>query len=236
MNIRSTVLVAALFQTFAVARAAPQQALTAPAVAVSDACPPPPSFGAKEKSPVSIEGKIYFLEKGTRKLPDFSGMESRGSIYTPHMERTGEGVPGRIPGVTNRYEWFAIDYQGTIYIPKAGVYLFRLYSDDGSILTIDGKEIVNIDGLHPHGARERRADLTPGDHTFRLSYFQGPAYKLGLQLWVTPPDEQRKIFNLADFSKPRAGCPRAIGGFRRRQRDPRDSGSRSFVRFSASMI
>jgi|SRR5438552_3517984 len=85
---------------------------------------------------------------------------------------------------------------------QAGVYLFRLYSDDGSILTIDGKEIVNIDGLHTYGGRERRADLTPGDHTFRLSYFQGPAYKLGLQLWVTPPDEQRKIFNLADFSKP----------------------------------
>src|SRR5262245_28000810 len=40
-------------------------------------CPAPPSaFGSKEKLLVGLEGKIYFLAPGTRKLPDFEAMES----------------------------------------------------------------------------------------------------------------------------------------------------------------
>jgi len=165
-------------------------------------CPAPPSaFGSKERLDVGIEGKIYFIEKNTRALPDFTKLESQGSIYTARWDIAPRRFTAGFPGVTNRFEWFAIDYRGPIYVQKAGVYAFRLGSDDGSALWIDGQRVVNVDGLHPWAIGGGKITLTEGDHDFHLAYMQGPAYILGLQLFVTPPSEKEKIFALQDFSR-----------------------------------
>jgi outer membrane protein OmpA-like peptidoglycan-associated protein len=150
---------------------------------------------------VGVEGKIYFLDKTVRKLPDFTTMKSEGSIYTAKWDVPLRVFTVRFPGVTDRFEWFAIDYQGTMYVSKAGTYGFRMASDDGSMLYIDGKIVINLDGLHAWAGRAGKVDLAEGEHSFRLSYMQGPRASLGLQLWVTPPGEKEKIFNLQDFSK-----------------------------------
>jgi hypothetical protein len=50
------------------------------------------------------------------------------------------------PGVTKRFEWFAIDYTGRIWIARPGVYQFELMSDDGSKLYID--DVIDNDWLH----------------------------------------------------------------------------------------
>jgi outer membrane protein OmpA-like peptidoglycan-associated protein len=172
------------------------------AQAASPACPAPPSeFGSKDKLDVGIEGKIYFVEKNTRALPDFSKLESQGSIYTARWDVPPRRFTEGFPGVTNRFEWFAIDYNGRIYVPKSGTYAFRLGSDDASALWIDGTRVVNADWLHAWGFAAGKADLAEGEHDFRLGYMQGPAYTLGLQLFVTPPGEKEKIFALQDFSR-----------------------------------
>lgn len=170
--------------------------------AESSTCPAPPSaFGSKDKLDVGIEGKIYFVEKNTRSLPDFSKMQSEGSIYTARWDVPPRRFTEGFPGVTNRFEWFAIDYNGKIYVPKTGTYAFRLGSDDASVLWIDGTRIVNADGLHAWGFAAGKVNLTEGDHDFHLGYMQGPAYTLGLQLFVTLPGEKEKIFALQDFSR-----------------------------------
>src|SRR5690349_20718131 len=103
------------------------------ASAASPACPAPPTeFGSKDKLDVGIEGKIYFLPKNTRALPDFSQLTSEGSIYTARWDIAPRRFTSGFPGVTNRFEWFAIDYRGPIYVQKAGSYAFRMGSDDGS--------------------------------------------------------------------------------------------------------
>jgi outer membrane protein OmpA-like peptidoglycan-associated protein len=170
--------------------------------AESSSCPAPPSaFGSKDKLDVGIEGKIYFVAKNTRALPDFSKLESEGSIYTARWDVPPRRFTEGFPGVTNRFEWFAIDYKGKIYVPKTGTYAFRLGSDDASALWIDGKRVVNGDWLHAWGFAAGKAELPEGDHDFRLGYMQGPAYTLGLQLFVTPPGEKERIFALQDFSR-----------------------------------
>jgi outer membrane protein OmpA-like peptidoglycan-associated protein len=146
-------------------------------------------------------GQNLFLGQTVRKFPDFTTMKSEGSIYTAKWD-----VPERIftegfPGITNRFEWFAIDYQGTMYVSKSGTHGFRMASDDGSMLYIDGNVVINLDGLHAWAGRASKVDLAEGEYSFRLSYMQGPRASLGLQLWVTPPGEKEKLFNLQDFSK-----------------------------------
>ena len=148
-----------------------------------------------------MEGKIYFLAKNTRALPDFATLESQGSIYAARWDVAPRLFTEGFPGVTNRFEWFAIDYHGPIFVAKAGFYAFRLGSDDGSALWIDGKRVVNLDGLHVWGFAGGKVELTEGDHDLRLAYMQGPAYSLGLQLFVTPPGEKERIFSLQDFSR-----------------------------------
>jgi len=89
-------------------------------------CPAPPSaFGTKDKLAVGVEGKIYFVEKTTRALPDFSKLESQGSIYTAKWDVPPRPFKEGFPGVTNRFEWFALDYRGSIYVAHAGSYSFR---------------------------------------------------------------------------------------------------------------
>jgi outer membrane protein OmpA-like peptidoglycan-associated protein len=184
--------------------AAPQApASPATAASAAGACPAPPSaFGTKEKTAVSMEGKIYFLPENAEKLPDFSTLPSQGSIYAAKWDVPARNFTEGFPGVTNRFEWFALDYQGSIYVPKTGTYAFRLGSDDGAILYLDGKKVIDNDGVHGWSVSDTdKVDLSQGEHRFRLSYFQGPATELGLQLWVTPPGEAEKIFALQDFNK-----------------------------------
>src|SRR6185295_15590711 len=173
-----------------------------PARAATTACPAPPAaFGSKDKLSVGVEGKIYFIETNTRVLPDFDKLQSQGSIYAARWDVPERRFTEGFPGVTNRFQWFAIDYRGSIYVQNAGMYAFKLVSDDGSALWIDDQRVVNDDGLHPWRAAAGKVMLTEGDHVFRLSYMQGPAYGLGLQLFVTLPGAKEKIFSLQDFSR-----------------------------------
>lgn len=171
---------------------------------LSYACVAPPGssvFGSKEKTEVSMEGKIYFLPADTGRLPDFSRLTSVGSIYTAKWDIPERDFSQGFPGVTDRFEWFAVDYRGTVYVPKTGKYHFRLGSDDGSILYLDGAKVVVNDDTHSWREESGDVDLTQGEHAFRLSYFQGPRYGIGLQLWVTPPGGKEKIFALQDFDR-----------------------------------
>ncbi|WP_423127924.1 PA14 domain-containing protein [Gaoshiqia sp. Z1-71] len=67
---------------------------------------------------------------------------------------------------------FAFEYQAWLKIPKKAVYRFYTYSDDGSKLFIDGKEIVNNDGSHGARRAEGKVALDEGYHEFRLLYFE----------------------------------------------------------------
>lgn len=62
-------------------------------------------------------------------------------------------------------------FDGYIEVPQDGVYAFYTYSDDGSVLEIDGRLIVDNDGLHSRTERSGQAALRRGMHKFSLRYF-----------------------------------------------------------------
>ncbi len=168
-----------------------------------ESCPPPPPalFGTKEKTEVSMEGKIYFLPEKATQLPDFSALKSVGSIWTSEWNITPRAFTNGFPGVTDRFEWFALDYQGSIYAPKDGEYLFELGSDDGSKLYLDDQVVIDFDKVHGYGTKKGKVTLTKGDHAFRLSYFQGPRVTIALRLLVTQPGGKHVVFRLQDFDR-----------------------------------
>jgi len=69
-------------------------------------------------------------------------------------------------------EEFAYRFHGAIQIPKEGVYTFYTDSDDGSILWIDGKKVVDNDGLHSLLRKEGAVPLKEGLHAITVGYFE----------------------------------------------------------------
>jgi outer membrane protein OmpA-like peptidoglycan-associated protein len=170
------------------------------------------AFGTTKKTGLGLEGKIYFLPDNATRLPDFSKEKSQGSIFTDQFDVPPQDFTAGFPGVTNRFEWFAIDYQGTIYVPASGDYAFKLLSDDGSKLYLDGKVVIDMDKIQGWDAADGKMRLTEGDHQFRLSYFQGPATQLGLRLLYTPPGSDfERPFRLQDFNKAIADNRKLLG-------------------------
>ena len=104
------------------------------------------------------------------------------------------------PGVTDRFEWFAIDYSARFSISEPGTYRFALPSDDGSILHIDSKKVIQNDRQHPIVEKSGSAYLKMGEDAIRVSYFQGPRFHVALVLRVArPEDPELRIFHTDDF-------------------------------------
>ncbi len=168
----------------------------------------PPS--ADEETPVfgisvylsGLTGQIYALKENSKKLPNFEKMKPIGTIYTYSLAIPPRDFKEGFPGLPDRLEWFAIDYNGRFWIETPGKYRFILTSDDGSKLYIDGKRLIDNDGLHVPATVQGTVDLKAGIHEMRVSYFQGPRFHVALQLDVVGPDGQQRAFNTQDFRPP----------------------------------
>jgi hypothetical protein len=169
---------------------------------------PPPedaptfTFGTTVVIPSGLEGRIYHIPENTDRLPNFRKMKPVGTIYTTSLNLPPQDFRQGFPGVTKRFEWFAIDYNGRFWAEKPGYYDFLLLSDDGALLYIDQEMVIDNDGIH--GAREATGSvlLKKGVHTIRVSYFQGPGVSIALVLKVKPPREEMRIFSTDDLKPP----------------------------------
>jgi len=161
-------------------------------------------FGTTVVKSVGLRGEVYLLPPGTTKLPNFRKLQSSGAIYTASLDVAPTDFNQGFPGVTNRFEWFAIDYTGRFWIEQPGKYQFALLSDDGSKLYIDDRKVIDNDGIHPPQLETGHSTLKTGFHQIRVSYFQGPRYQVALVLLVAGPGEELHLFNADDFI-PRRG-------------------------------
>jgi hypothetical protein len=157
-------------------------------------------FGRKQQITANdLVGKIYFLPEDTEQLPDFTKLKAVGTIYADRIDITERHFEEGFPGVTDRIEWFGVQYSGKFGIKESGEYIFYLNSDDGSKLYIDGKLVIDNDGIHSPTEVEQSIMLSAGVHTLRVEYFQGPRYDIALQLFVAPPSGEKVIFSIDKF-------------------------------------
>jgi len=167
--------------------------------------PQPPesaNFGTTVVRPGGLQGQIYALPENTKRLPDFRKLKPIGSIYTDSLNVGLRDFMEGFPGVTDRFEWFAIDYTGRFWIEHPGSYVFVLNSDDGSRLWIDDRLIADNDGLHFEKIAFGRVELPGGIHTIRVAYFQGLRYHVALRLRIAGADEPLRVFSTQEFKPP----------------------------------
>lgn len=140
-------------------------------------------------------GRVCALQKGTVALRRASGpCPTIAEVRTDQFDVSPRRFNHGFPGVTDRDEWFAIEYRGKFRVGSAGFYRFRLAADDGAILFVDGEQAIDHDGIHQPTSKLGVVVLTAGEHQMRLLYFQGPREMLALQLFVTPPGKAERLF------------------------------------------
>src|SRR5678815_4718645 len=68
------------------------------------------TFGTTVVSNAWLQGQIYDLKPGIERLPRLDRMKPAGTIYTNTLNIWPQRFDQGFPGITDRFEWFAIDY------------------------------------------------------------------------------------------------------------------------------
>lgn len=104
-----------------------------------------------------------YYEGNWSELPDFAKLQPQAAGTAPSFALA----------VARRNNQYGVRYQGFVHIDKPGEHRFTLTSDDGSRLLIDGKMVVDNNGIHPSQSREGKTELTAGSHEVVVEYFDG---------------------------------------------------------------
>jgi cytochrome c len=146
---------------------------------------------------------------GNQKKDDLreAGLAFRGYQLEMALERIPKLVPNQSPNVNKKVDSvfflsaddfemtgrFFVNLTGWIKAPKGGLYQFRLSSDDGSRLIVNGETIINHDGIHAAEPKTGSLELPVGSHPIQIEYFNSDKEAV-LQLeWKKPNDAQWEI-------------------------------------------
>ena len=103
-----------------------------------------------------------YYEGNWSSLPDFSKLSAK---------KTGKSANFSL-GARLKDDYFGFTFQGAIDIQTAGQYTFYTSSDDGSALYIDGKKVVDNNGLHSLQEKSGSVTLSKGRHSIQALFFE----------------------------------------------------------------
>ena len=123
----------------------------------------PPAGGIVAKGALkNFEYRVY--HGSWNKLPDFEKLKP---------SKTGKAQSGIADtSFSERRDNFGLVIHGELEIKKKGSYSFKLASDDGSRLIVNGKVVVDNDGVHGVVTKTGSVQLDEGLAPVRLEYFE----------------------------------------------------------------
>lgn len=68
-------------------------------------------------------------------------------------------------------DYYGVVFEGQLDVKQAGEYEFKLASDDGARIVIDGQRVVDHDGLHGASTKTGKTELAEGKRQIRIEYF-----------------------------------------------------------------
>lgn len=141
-------------------------------------------------------GQVYFVPKGEYpKGPDFAKISPIGRTIAQELNLSGAGA---FPGVPGRKDMLGVRFEGFFNVKGAGIFAFRLRSDNFAKLTIGTHSIAEVTGglkSSPEG-KLGWAFLQEGSYPVTLEYFHATGDPT-LQLFVTEPEKQEEVFSPA---------------------------------------
>ena len=135
---------------------------------------------------------------------NFTGDTAVGSFFAPDIDFGSSSQAWDPLGQSSNY---GADVTATIRVQSTGNYTFNTTSDDGSLLFIDGQQVVNNNFYQGATERTGSINLTAGTHTMEVQYFQGGG---GSSLAATLPAGVSYVYEqptLAIYSEPSSPTP-----------------------------
>ena len=152
-------------------------------------------FRTEVMSGHGLVGQVFVPGGAISWMPNFKKLTPVYTFVTANLDvplrNYTDGFP--TPKLQSVVENFAIHFRAELKVDTPGMYTFELYSDDGSELYINGRRVVNNDGVHPAMSRQGRIRLGTGMHAVDIHYFQGPRHAIALQWFYQPPNRPRQI-------------------------------------------
>ena len=140
---------------------------------------PPPR--EEHRSTVAFNGRAWLVN--VESLPAFD------TLGPP--AKSGPVTGFDIVQLAGRPDGIVVQLDGFLHAPEAGSYGFHLSSDDGSRLFVDGRQVVENDGIHPESERHGAVVLEAGVHPIRIEFFEAAGGEV-LHLDVVPPRRPRR--------------------------------------------
>lgn len=124
------------------------------------------------------EGKIISVEALTD--PKIATLKEEGILKNFSLE------PAK------RKDYFGLEFEAYLKVPKDGIYNFYTYTDDGSVLYIGDQLVVDNDGSHSAMLMEGKVGLKAGYHKVKLKYFESYMGEQ-IEVGISGRDIQRTI-------------------------------------------
>ena len=167
---------------------APPPPAPAPPPVAKAAATPPKLFEECADSPDRhMVADVYSLRNGTQSVTEMQRRKAIKRVCLAQLNIAPRDFREGFPGLGTTNEWFGLDIRFTVDVAEAGTWELMLLSDDGAILSIDGQDVINNDGIHAASPETAKVKLDKGLRNFRVRYFQGPGFGLALILgWRKP--------------------------------------------------
>jgi len=148
--------------------------------------------------PHGLVGDVFALEDGTEALPDFDSLTATGTVEVADLNVEARGT---FPGVDGDGTTVGIRFNGSLNVLKDAEYTLCLNSSAGSVLKLDGAEIVNNDGNHATANQVCEAVfMAPGEYELTVDYFYHSADSITLQFaWGAEGGDPEPVPNSAFF-------------------------------------
>lgn len=131
----------------------------------------------------TFKGKVFQIEDELLPFgydPIFETYESEYNLLWNNIKINDREVDEGFPEVPLRTGW-GIIFKSEVMIPTSGKYSFTLNSDDGSILWIDNKKIIDNDGHHGMKRKTESIYLQRGFYPVKIFYYQAFMDRMGLE-------------------------------------------------------
>jgi len=132
-----------------------------------------------------ILAEFFYIDEGAQSVPDMSNFSS------PDVSRIESQVFYKNSGSTwaglTRGDNYAARWSANLQITTPGDYFFMTGSSDGSLLFINGEEVVNNDGRHGMKYKSGSIELSAGSHPLLITFFEASGWQ-GMILMYNGPD------------------------------------------------
>lgn len=102
------------------------------------------------------------------------------------------GMPSNLQSIVG-LEGYALDCYAYLNVTTSGEHTFKLLSDDGSALFINGQLVIDNQGLHAPKTVTAKTILHRGPNKINVVYYQGPHTQIALELKMSGTNTSEQV-------------------------------------------